>query len=404
MRLLVANHTAFVRGGAELYLQSIVPALEECGWEIRTLVEGDTKPEESNLAVGQRQIANARPGTVDRSVVLEPVRQWKPEVVMQNGLLDSRLEKELLGLAPSVLFAHGYYGTCISGLKRFASPSLQVCHRTFGPTCLALYYPRRCGGLNPLTAFRSYELQRSRNQLLGRYARICVASDALKREYLHNGVPERAVTVLPLFPDRVSPDPLPPGAGSTDGPILFVGRLTPQKGGALLLQAVVLAQRARGRSMHVQFVGEGQEQALLERLAARLGVRATFLGWCEARKRQEIMRSASLLAVPSTSPETFAIVGLEAACVGLPSVGFANGGVPEWLIDGHSGVSAEGERPRAENLASAIVRALEDPFRYAQLRRGAWQVSRRFSLHTHVTQLDTILRAVAVEPPGERAT
>jgi glycosyltransferase involved in cell wall biosynthesis len=107
------------------------------------------------------------------------------------------------------------------------------------------------------------------------------------------------------------------------------------------------------------------------------------------------MRGASLLSVPSTTPETFGLVGVEAACVGLPAVGFASGGVTEWLIDNYSGVCADGERPNALNLASAIVRALEDPFRYNELRRGAWQVSRRFTVEHHVHELTLILSGAA---------
>ena len=81
--------------------------------------------------------------------------------------------------------------------------------------------------------------------------------------------------------------------------------------------------------------------------------------------------------------------------VGLPAVGFASGGVTEWLIDGYSGITADGERPSVAGLAIAIIRALEDPARYAGLRRGAWEVAQRFSLNTHITQLEEILTNAA---------
>jgi glycosyltransferase involved in cell wall biosynthesis len=396
MRLLVGSHTSVVRGGAEVYLRGLLPALEARGWEVRMLVEDGSAV--SALAPGEKErvIASCPPGT-DRTAAIAAVRDWKPDVVLQNGLLDSGLERELLRIAPSVLFAHAYYGTCISGQKRFATPSLQRCHRTFGPSCLALYYPRRCGGLSPVTAVSAYRLQRSRAALFPLYARVCVASEAMRSEYLQHGLPGHSVALVPYFPNLVAPDPEQPSSGSTEAPILMVGRLTEVKGGTLLLEAVALAQQARGRPMRVHFAGEGPQQALLERLSRKLGVEAKFFGWCNAAQRQDLMRSASLLAVPSTWPEPFGIVGIEAACVGLPAVGFATGGIPDWLIDGYSGMSADGERPRADTLAGAIIRALEDPIQYLRLRRGAWEISHRFSLVVHLDQLDAILRTAAMQ-------
>src|SRR5450432_3021541 len=178
MRLLVANHTALNLGGAELYLRSVVPALEERGWVVGTLHERGLTGFELISDTKERCEVSYEFGSSDRIAALEPVRRWSPDVILQNGLLDAKLEASLLKLAPGVLFAHGFYGTCISGHKRYAAPVLQACHRRFGSTCLALYYPRRCGGLNPFSAVRAYRLQRSRHMLLEEYARICVGSAA----------------------------------------------------------------------------------------------------------------------------------------------------------------------------------------------------------------------------------
>ncbi len=391
VRLLIGSHSTLVRGGAEAFLRGVVPALEKRGWDVRFLLESRAPGDELGSEHTERTIATCPPRS-DTSQALQTVRKWRPDVVLQNGLLDPRLEADLFGIAPVVLFAHGYYGTCISGSKRWAFPSLQVCHRKFGPACLALYFPRRCGGLSPQTAIRAYLVSRGRNAMLHRYARICVASKAMQTEYLRHGIPPQGLAVLPLFPDCASPDPIPPGPGSTEGPILMVSRLTSLKGGALLLSAVAQAQFARKRPMEVQFAGDGPQAEYLRKHARRLGVSATFFGWCDASKRQTLMRSASLLAVPSTWPEPFGIVGLEAGCVGLPAVGFANGGISEWLVDGYSGVAAEGELPTAENLGVAIVRALEDPLRYQRLRFGAWEVSHRFTLPAHADKFDEVLR------------
>ena len=59
-----------------------------------------------------------------------------------------------------------------------------------------------------------------------------------------------------------------------------------------------------------------------EALAARLHVKSTFPGWLDGDARQAWLARASVAALPSTWPEPFGLVGLEAAAAGR-----ADGGV-----------------------------------------------------------------------------
>ena len=79
------------------------------------------------------------------------LRAWRPDVVSTHGVADAALERALLGVAPSVLFAHAYHGTCISGTKTVHGLSTSCCTRTSAARACSRYYPRRCGGWNPVT-------------------------------------------------------------------------------------------------------------------------------------------------------------------------------------------------------------------------------------------------------------
>ena len=107
------------------------------------------------------------------------------------------------------------------------------------------------------------------------------------------------------------------------------------------------------------------------------------------------MRAADVLAVPSVWPEPFGLVGVEAGCVGLPAVGYATGGIPDWLIPGVSGESAPGDRPDPAELAAALVRALADDDHRHRLAVGAWEVARRFTPEAHVRKLAAVLEDLA---------
>jgi glycosyltransferase involved in cell wall biosynthesis len=167
----------------------------------------------------------------------------------------------------------------------------------------------------------------------------------------------------------------------------MLGRLTTLKGGDRLIEAVPAVEAALGRSLSLIIGGTGPELERWRILAARRGVAAEFVGWVEPERRLELLRESDVLVVPSLWPEPFGLVGIEAGCVGVPSVGYAVGGIPDWLVPGETGELAPGDPPTTAGLAEAIVRALGDPTHHARLRLGAWQMSKRFRMEDHLSAL-----------------
>jgi glycosyltransferase involved in cell wall biosynthesis len=163
----------------------------------------------------------------------------------------------------------------------------------------------------------------------------------------------------------------------------MAGRFTAVKGGETLIRAAALAAARLVQPLTLVFAGSGPEESRWRMLVALLGLSAEFHGWCPAGRLAELRRTCDLLAVPSLWPEPFGLVGVEAACDGLPAVGFAVGGIPDWLIPGESGESAPAP-PTAAGLADAIVRALRDPAHLHQLRIGAWRMAHEFTLDRHL--------------------
>ena len=391
LRILIAStHRALV-GGIETYLRDLIPSLRQRGHEIGLFCEHLAPAGNMTIDDAMGPAWWAGGGAVDE--LIGDVAAWGPDVVFSQGQQEPHLEEALLQAFPAVLFAHGYHGTCISGSKRHVLPWAEPCTRVFGAGCLACYFPRRCGGLNPRSLLRQYRLERQRNALLQRYRAIAVASRHMREEYLRHGVPAERVVLLPLFPPGTVPDTAPPVSRPLTGTVLFVGRLINLKGGALLIRAVAAATRALGRTLRLAVAGDGPELASLQRLAQRQGVPAQFYGWVDAARREQLMRQADLLAVPSVWPEPFGLVGLEAACVGLPAVAFAVGGIPDWLRPGVSGELAPGDPPTVAGLAAAIARALADPERLARLGAEAWRLAARFTREQHVRDLERLLGA-----------
>jgi glycosyltransferase involved in cell wall biosynthesis len=403
MRILIATTHCGIVGGVETYLQAVLPALGARGHEVALLYEhpADAAAEAVDARTSGPPAWRVRED--DLPAALAPVAAWRPDVVYLQGLEAPAVEEALADRFPTVLFAHNYHGACISGTKRYAFPVARPCGRTFGAACLLHYYPRRCGGLSPRTMVREYRRQRRRQALLARFGAVLVASRHMREEYRRLGVPEGRLHLVPLFPPGQLPDPTPPEARPACGRVLLVGRLTDLKGGRLLIRELRRAGEALGRRLTLVVAGDGPERGALETLARRLDVSAEFLGWVPPARREALMRQADVLAVPSVWPEPFGLVGIEAGCVGLPAVGFAVGGVPDWLVPGESGESAPSDPPTAGGLSAALVRALADPAHLAKLRVGAWRVAQRFTLERHVASLEAVLERAAAESPGRPA-
>ena len=401
MRIAIVNQNRDRVGGVESYLEMLMPALVENRFDVAFMTESghhDATPialaaNVPSWSVQELGIAGA----------LGKLRAWKPDVVYLHGHLEPELMRGLTQVAPAVFYAHGYYGTCISGAKSFKFPVVRPCTRRFGPGCLFHYYPHRCGGLNPLTMWRNYYDQSERSTLLRKYSAILAPSEYISAEYLRHGFSREAVHVVPYaFGRREFPGVAPNHRSTNEQPhrLLFIGRMVKLKGGMLLLEAAACAARLLGRTLHLALAGDGPERSRWQRRADSISatnsnVHFEFMGWLNGQALQRMCGASDLLVVPSLWPEPSALVGREVGLQGLPQAAFAVGGNREWLIDGVNGHLAPGDPPTAAGLADAIVKCLSDSQHYALLCEGAVEVARQFTFERHLQLLLPILRNAA---------
>lgn len=392
MRIVIANLQRSVVGGVERYLQFLIPGLLHRGHSVGLLYESSFDANNESIDSRDMQLPSWCTAELGVPETVSSLMKWEPDVVYSNGLDDGGLESALLDKFPTILYAHSYQGTCVSGRKCHGWPRIQPCSRQFGPQCLLLYFPRRCGGLNPGTMWNMFRRETARNARFTRFRTVLVASQHMYQEFQRNGVCQDRLRVLRL--------PLTGGTHEfsskptvSPGRILFAGRLVGVKGVDYLIRAIPEATARLGRALSLTVAGDGAERGKLQELASRLQVNVDFVGWVDNQQKLQLMQAADLLALPSLWPEPFGLVGIEAGSVGLPAVGYAVGGIPDWLIAGESGELAPGDPPSATGLAEAIVRALADPQHYEKLRRGAWQTAQRFTMESHLAELESVLSA-----------
>jgi glycosyltransferase involved in cell wall biosynthesis len=405
LRIAIANWTRRRVGGIEAYLNGLIPQLSRFGHQLAFLSAEDIPASRDQIELSPQTPAwCASESGVQSS--LERLIDWQPDLIFVHKINEPGYEASLLRIAPAVLFAHDYHGTCISGLKTFKNPVVKPCDRNFGWQCLLHYYPHHCGGWSPSTMVKLYRLQSNRFDLLRQYKAIVTLSDHLKGEYIKHGIDPERVFKLPTgrlearevaFGDTEN---LCDGRADQSLRLLFVGRMDQLKGGRMLLDALPRVQKSLGRSLHLTFAGEGPERSAWEKQARHLhtrcaGVKIEFTGWLEEKQLGAVWATADLLVVPSLWPEPFGMVGIEAGLQGVPVAAFAVGGITSWLSDGINGYLAPADPPTASGLAGAIIKCLRDPNVHAQLRRGALERARDFNIDSHGAALNEIFESVA---------
>jgi glycosyltransferase involved in cell wall biosynthesis len=171
-------------------------------------------------------------------------------------------------------------------------------------------------------------------------------------------------------PPRVAPMPadvelFSPGGARATNRLLFVGRLTAQKGLDLLLRA--LGNLSPDVSLDV--VGDGVEADTLRRLAGSIGV-ASRVRWHPPVPQAglvEFYRSATAVVVPSVD-EGLGLVAVEAQLCETPVVAFDSGGLRDVVVHSETGLLVRSVS--ADALAAALNDLLQRPDRGTALGRA----------------------------------
>jgi glycosyltransferase involved in cell wall biosynthesis len=239
----------------------------------------------------------------------------------------------------------------------------------------------------PARAFRRWTLA---------HAAFVAARSPTAAELVHRVSPK---IPTPLIPHHVPGWAAPARAPRDAFVIGYAGRLVPEKGLDVLLDAA-----AKVSGSMVRFVGNGPLRADLESRASRQGVALEIDANVRHGEMARAYASFDVLVLPSrttrTWAEQFGRVLVEALSCGVPVVGSDSGEIA-WVIGTTGGglVVPEGD---PEALAAALVRLRDDPALRRELAaRGGARAQELFSVPAVATALDHVLRSASGTPTGD---
>ncbi len=199
-----------------------------------------------------------------------------------------------------------------------------------------------------------------------------VAATGLQPVVVHNGIPEASDP----DPQRRLSDILPIPQCSRGLLLGAIGRLSPEKGFDVLIEAVAKLHRSNPHIFLV-IMGEGRMRSSLETLSRTLGTAGNvhFAGYIPSASNY--LKSINIFVMSSRS-EGLPITLLEAMRAGVPIVATRVGGIPEALDDGRCGVLVSpGD---ASQLAMAIQHLSDSPQLQKELLTAAKnRVAKEFS-------------------------
>ena len=378
-RVLVVHNAYQHRGGEDTVVEAEVALLRGQGHEVGTWFRSnDEVGRMSSLSLARDTLWSSRTG---RELAAQ-VAAFRPDVIHAHNTFPL-ISPSLYWAAaragvPVVQTLHNFRLMCLNALFLREGQVCEDCmgHLPWRGVARACYRESHAASAalaGMLTLHRGLGTYRTK------VARYIALNEFCRGKFIEGGLPSERVVVKPNFVDFNAPE------STSRAGLLFVGRLSSEKGVATLAGAMALLPEAT-----LRVAGDGPEAGLLDGVAGvmRLG---SLPG--EA-VRQEMSRAAALV-VPSIWYENFPRTIVEAFACGLPVIASRIGALAEIVRDGETGLLFE--PGNARDLADKLAWAQAHPKQMALMGRNARaQYEVEFSAEVNYRRLMDIYEEVLV--------
>jgi glycogen synthase len=388
-----------VLGGQERHVRDLAHALVSRGHEVEVATIGtngvfDTTPDGAVLVHRLRSTAQRVP-----RLYTEPDRPHAlplPDLELRTGigrlLAERRFDvahahdwivNSLLGPArrtrtPVVLTQHDYSHVCAT--KRMMRGDL-VCPGPGLAACVRCASAKHGRAVGPGVVLANFAERRARQA--GVTAFVPVSATVASRTGLT--APTRYEVIPNFVPDEILVEP-----GSLHdvdhggGPMVFVGDVTKDKG----VEVLFAAYRSLSSPPPLVLAGRQLPDAPPD---PPPGVE--LLGPISPDAVLTLMRSASMVLVPSIVLDACPTVVLEAMAAARPVVASTSGGIPDLVVDGETGILVPpGDAPA---LAGAVAALIADPVTATSMGRRGLERVRAYTASAIAGRVEALYRQVA---------
>ncbi|MFN6571193.1 glycosyltransferase family 4 protein [Dendronalium sp. ChiSLP03b] len=358
MKLLILHNRYRFAGGEDRVVQAEKRLLEANGHEVILL-------EENNHSI---------------------ISVWDTFVAAGGAIYSfaakNRVEAEISRFCPEIVHVHNFfpllspavYDACYSA----GVPVVQTLHnyRLACPKAMPFRDGKTCedciGKLIPWSSvvhacYRNSHLQSSVVATMSTWHRLrgtwhkrvdayIVFTHFQKEKMVQAGLPTEKIYIKPNFVFHAD-FPHKDSQCGKGNYILFVGRLSEEKGVSVLIDAYI----QNNLSIPLKIVGDGPLRQVLQAKAQNAGYEnlIEFLGFQDKSKVLRLMHNANFLVIPSIWYEGFPLTIVEAFACSLPVLAPKLGSMAEIVEDGVNGLHFEAGN--SQDLAAKINWAIKHP-------------------------------------------
>lgn len=374
VRVLVVHNRYLHRGGEDVVVDAEASLLRSRGHEVEVFERSSESLSQSPVGLAAQLVWNGRVS----SELAQTALRFQPDVVHVHNTfpyISPAIFKMLRG-RPVVQTLHNFRLLCPQAMLLRDGRVCEDCvgHLPWRGALHGCYRGSRVHSTAVAGMLTTHRALGTWNHV----SRFVALNEFGRQKFIDGGLPPSRIVIKPNFVDAPPVD----AESASREDLLFVGRLSPEKGVGVLVEA---ASRLSGRAS-VNVVGSGPASAQLE---GRHGFR--MLGAMSSPDVLARMRHARALVMPSLWYETFGLVIVEAFASGLPVIASRLGSMAALVRDGETGLLFNpGD---AADLANKLQWALDHPAALATMGINARaEYEARYTPERNYDQLIAIYR------------
>lgn len=353
-------------GGVQVHVRQLARRLQHRGHDVLILAPARGAPREAFV------VAVGRPVRVPYNGSIAPICPWPSSA--------RRVARALDEFRPDVVHVHEPLvpGTGMFATRKRGAPVVATFHAYADRAImLSLMAPL----LRPM--WRRLSARIAVSEAAASFVARRFHSDRVR--VIPNGVETEQFA-------RAEPARLPPGRK-----VLFVNRLDPRKGFAIMVDAFRSLATSH-QDLVLVVAGDGPDRGALRRLPPPIRGRVVTLGNVPHDRLPSFHAACDVFCAPATGRESFGIVLVEALAAGLPVVASDIPGYREVVRDGVDGLLTPPRDSRA--VAAAVARILEDADLSKRLSEAGRETANRYSWDTVAGEIEAVYLEVVSQKRG----
>ncbi len=394
MRIIFANNYYYLRGGTERVFFDEMSALSQKGYQVVPFSMNHLKNNPSEWSDFFAPTIEYENVSLTKKVANGPKLVYSYQSRSHFNRLVEKVQ-------PDLLHAHNIYGRLTTSIidicKKRSIPVVMTLHdyKLICPSYLLLKGDRICDKCkqfryyhcfwskchkNNRSASLVYTVESYFNFLLKKYNTVdffICPSKFIFDKHKDGGILPGKLVHLPNYVNIDSYEP----SFTHENYILYVGRLSKEKGLLTLLKAV------KGVDVQLRIVGDGAMRTELEIFAQEKDIgNVQFDGYKSGVALKEIFRGAMFVVFPSEWYENAPMTVLESFAYGKPVVASNIGGVPELVEENETGLLCKPSD--FMGLREKILYLLFNPSQITQMgEKARRKVEEEYNVHVHLEKL-----------------